>query len=301
MAMKVFLTGASGFVGSHVVRRLLRDGHDVRALVRTRGAVAGKADPQARVQESVGDINSPVLAGQVAGCDAVINLVGIIHQHGKATFEAIHHKGTKNLVEAAKQAGVKRFVQMSALGARPQNATLYHTTKFAAEEEVRKSGIPAVMLRPSLIFGRGSAFVQQMIGVMRAAPMIRPIPGTGKYPFRPVHVDDVAECFAQSLTNEAATGQTIDLVGGDELTLDEIAEEIASCIGVRKKVVHIPMPVMMSAATFFELLPITPPVNKAQLRMLRDGSTADPARMKRIFNIDAIGFRKGIKSFLGHI
>ena len=287
--MKVFLTGASGFVGSHMLGRLLRDGNQVRALVRHRGTQ--KAD---ELEEVEGDIVQPNLVEHLAGCDAVINLVGIIYEQGRATFETVHHQGTKNLVEAARKNGVQRFVQMSALGARPVDASPYHTTKFAAEEEVRNSGIPSVVLRPSLIFGPGSAFVRQMAEVMQTAPIFRPIPGTGKYRFRPVHVDDVVDCFVQSLSNPKATGQTIELVGGEELTLDEIGNAIAASLGIRKIVLHVPMPIMKSAAAVFSLLPIKPPVTAVQLRMMEEGSTADPEPMQRIFNINPIAFRAGL-------
>jgi uncharacterized protein YbjT (DUF2867 family) len=296
--MKVFLTGATGFVGSHMPARLLADGHIVRALVRRRGVLRSAEAPTGRLEEVQDDINSENLTKRLAGCDAVINLVGIIYEHGAATFERIHHEGTRNLVEAARKNGVKRFVQMSALGARPTNASAYHTTKFAAEEEVRNSGIPWVVLRPSLIVGPGSAFVKQMMEVMLAAPFVRPIPGTGKYRFRPVDIDDVVECFTQSLTNPAATGQSIDLVGGEELTLDEMAEQIAACLDVRKGALHVPMPLMKAAAMFFSLLPIKPPVTLVQLRMLEEGSTADPTAMKRIFSIEPQGFRVGVRRYL---
>jgi NADH dehydrogenase len=224
--------------------------------------------------------------------------VGIIAERGKQTFRAIHYEGTTNLVNAALKKGVTRFIQMSALGARSGDASPYHATKFAAEEEVRRSGIPWVVLRPSLIFGPGSAFVRQMVDVMGAAPLIRPVPGNGDYRFRPVHVDDVAECFTQALTNPAATGQTINLVGGEELTLDEIAREIASCLGIHKTVVHVPIPLMKLAAAVFSVLPITPPVTAVQIRMLEEGSTADPEPMRRIFGIEPIAFRAGLRKYL---
>ena len=295
--MRIFLTGVSGFVGSHMLHRLLDDGHQVRALVH-RCRVPTSDSSASRFEEVEGEITSPTVRNQAAGCEAVINLVGIIQERGRSTFEAVHHLGTKNLVEAARAGGVKRFVQMSALGALPTDASPYHTTKFAAEEEVRNSGIPAVILRPSLIFGPGSAFVNQMVNVMRAAPVFRPIPGSGKYRFRPVHVDDVVQCFVQSLTNEATRGQTVNLVGAEELTLDEIGDEIASCLGVRKSVVHVPMPVMKAAATFFDFLPMKAPVTQVQLRMLIEGSTADPEPMKSIFRIEPIGFRAGLRKYL---
>jgi NADH dehydrogenase len=296
--MKVFLTGATGFVGSHLLRRLLQDGHSVRALVRRPAALRQAGVSGQSVEQIVGDITDGKLREAAAGCDALINLVGIIYEHGKQTFEAVHHLGTKNLVEAARASGIKRFVQMSALGARPGNASLYHTTKFAAEEEVRKSGIPFVILRPSLIFGPGSAFVQQMISVMQAAPLLRPVAGTGKYRFRPVDVHDVAECFARALTNSEAVGQTIDLVGGEELTLDEIAAEIAACLNIHKTAVHIPIPVMKMAAAIFSALPIKPPITAVQVRMLEEGSTASPTLMQQIFRITPVRFREGIKSYL---
>lgn len=296
--MRVFLTGATGFVGSHLLCRLLRDGHQVRALVRRRGIKLPAADVSGEVDEVEGDVTTANLADALAGCDAVINLVGIIAERGKQTFQAIHYEATRNLVTAARNKGLKRFVQMSALGARPGDASPYHTTKFAAEEEVRDSGIPWAVLRPSLIFGRGSAFVRQMVDVMRAAPLIRPVPGTGEYRFRPIHVDDVAECFSQALSNSAATGQTINLVGGEELTLNEIAGEIATCLGIYKTVVHVPIPLMKMAAALFSVLPIPPPVTAVQIRMLQEGSTADPEPMRRIFGIEPVTFRTGLRRYL---
>ena len=293
--MKVFLTGATGFVGSHLLARLLYDGHTVRVLVRRRGLLRTAEAPTGRLEEVQDDINSENVAKRLSRCDAAINLVGIIYERGADTFERVHHQGTRNLIVAARKSGVKRFVQMSALGARPGNASAYHTTKFAGEEEVRNGGIPYVVLRPSLMVGPGSAFVRQMAGVMRAAPLIRPVPGTGKYRFRPVHVDDVADCFAQSLTNPAATGQTVDLVGGEERTLDEMGDELAASLGVTKRAIHIPLPLMKAAAAFFSWLPMKPPVTQVQLRMLEEGSTADSATMKSIFGIEPIGFRDALR------
>jgi NADH dehydrogenase len=296
--MRVFLTGATGFVGSHLLSRLLREHHQVRALVRKKSTRLPNFGETSQVEQVEGDITAANLADSLAGCDAVINLVGIIAERGRETFQAIHYEGTRSLVKAARSVGVTRFVQMSALGARPGDASPYHTTKFAAEEEVRGSGIPWVVLRPSLIFGPGSAFVQQMADVMRAAPLIRPVPGTGEYRFRPIHVDDVAECFTQALSNSAATGQTINLVGGEELTLNQIAGEIAACLGIHKKVVHVPIPLMKMAAAVFSVLPITPPVTSVQIRMLEEGSTADPEPMRRIFGIEPIAFRAGLRKYL---
>jgi uncharacterized protein YbjT (DUF2867 family) len=296
----VFLTGGTGFVGRHILPRLLRDGHHVRALVRQRGGCSGIAAAPGTLEEVAGDILRPSsLTGSMAGCSAVIHLVGIIYERGSATFESVHHQGTKNVLDEAAASGVHRFVHMSALGARSGDASAYHTTKFAAEEEMRESGMAYVILRPSLIFGQGSAFVQQMVDVMRAAPFVRPVPGTGEYRFRPVYIDDVVECFVQSLDNPAALDRTIELVGSEELSLNEIAAEIAACIGVRKKAVHVPLSLMKIAAAAFAVLPIKPPVTSVQIRMLQEGSIADhPGPMMSIFGIQPVGFREGLRRYL---
>lgn len=295
----VFLTGGTGFVGAHILRRLLHDGYQVRALVRNPRKCRPMPAAPGLLHEVEGDILEPAsLRDNMAGCNSVIHLVGIIYERGKQTFEAVHQLGTRNVVDAARANGVQRVVHMSALGARAADASPYHTTKFAAEEEVRTSGIDYVILQPSLIFGEGSAFVQQMVDVMRVTPFLRPIPGTGEYRFRPVYIDDVVECFVQALDNPAATGRTVELVGGEELTLNEIAAEIAACLGVRKTPVHIPIALMKMVAAVFSVLPIKPPVTTVQVRMLQEGSTANPESMMSIFGIQPMGFKSGLHSYL---
>jgi NADH dehydrogenase len=220
----------------------------------------------------------------------VIHLVGIIVEKGTNTFERVHHLGTRNVVEAAKRVGIKRFVQMSALGVRASGVAPYQTTKWKGEEEVRQSGIPFCILRPSLIFGEGDGFVTQMMATMWSAPLFRPVPGDGTPKFRPIAVEDVATCFVRALTYDAAINQTVDLGGADELTLNEVLAEIAKCAGVRKPAVHIPMPLMMAGATVAQKLLKNPPVTVDQLHMLQEGSTCDIGPMKRIFGINPRGF-----------
>jgi uncharacterized protein YbjT (DUF2867 family) len=288
--MKVFLTGATGFVGKNMLKRLLADGHSVHALVREPQKPGSLA--QERVELVAGDVAEGTgLDKAMQGCDAVIHLVGIIVEKGKNTFERVHHIGTRNVVEAANRVGIRRFVQMSALGARADGPAQYQVTKWRGEEEVRRSGMPYCILRPSLIFGEGDGFVTQMMETMRSAPLFRPIPGDGTQKFRPVFVEDVTACFARALTAEAATSQTVELGGADELTLNEVLAEIARCAGVHKPAVHIPMPLMFVGAKVAQTVLKNPPVTVDQLLMMREGSTCDIAPMARIFNIQPRGFQ----------
>jgi uncharacterized protein YbjT (DUF2867 family) len=293
--MTVFLTGASGFVGCNMLKRLLAEGHSVHALVRDpqkASQIVQTAPVPGRVEFFPGDVvQGAGLDAAMQGCDAVIHLVGIIVEKGKNTFEAVHHMGTRHVVEAAKRCGIKRFIQMSALGVRADGVAAYQTSKWKGEEEVRHSGIAYCILRPSLIFGPGDGFVTQMMETMRKAPLFRPVPGSGSPKFRPIFVDDVTACFAGALTSATATNQTIELGGADELALNDVLAEIARCAGVRKPAVHVPLPLMFAVAAVAQTLLPNPPVTVDQLRMLREGSICDIGPMVRTFAIQPRGFK----------
>lgn len=292
--MLVFLTGSTGFVGSHVLKRLVDEGHAVRALVRDPAKANLPGSNQ--VQFVQGDVvQGTGLDEGMKNCDAVIHLVGIIVQTGKNTFEAVHHLGTRNVVDSARRNKIGRFIQMSALGVRADGVSEYQTSKWKGEEAVRKSGIPFCILRPSLIFGPGSGFVGQMLDIMRKAPLVRPVPGNGKPLFRPISVADVAACFVQALTNPAATNKTIDLGGGEELSLNEILAAIASCAGIRKPVLHVPLGLMFAGAALAQTVLPHPPVTVGQLRMLKEGSTCDIGLMTQVFGVQPVGFLAGLQ------
>jgi uncharacterized protein YbjT (DUF2867 family) len=297
--MNVFLTGVTGFVGGHMLQRLLSEGHRVRALVRAGPgggrvmALSSSSHPnwKENFRGGCGDVVTGTgLDAVMEECDAVIHLVGIIVEKGTNTFEAVHHLGTRNVVEAAKRHGIKRFVQMSALGVRADGVAAYQTSKWKGEEEARNSGIPFCILRPSLIFGPGDGFVTEMMQTMRKAPLCRPVPGDGRAKYRPIFIGDVTACFARALTSDEATNQTVELGGADELSLNQVLDEIARYAGVRKPAVHIPMPLMFLGARMAQGLLPNPPVTVDQLRMLREGSTCDIGPMKRIFGVEPRGF-----------
>ena len=252
-----------------------------------------------RVELVAGDVVTGAgMDDRVNGCDAVVHLVGIIFESGSNTFENVHHLGTRRVVDAARRHGICRFVQMSALGVRADGISKYQTSKWKGEEAVRQSGIPFCIQRPSLIFGPGDGFVTQMLDIMRKAKVVRPVPGDGRPKFRPVFVEDVAYCFSQALVNDKATNRTIDLGGAEELTLDEALAAIAQAAGIRKRPVHVPMPLMFLAGAVAQSVLPRPPVTVGQLRMLQEGSTCDVLEMKEIFAFNPVGFREGLSRYL---
>src|SRR5262249_17805837 len=151
--MKVLVTGATGFVGTEIVKQLRLAGYPVRILARTRPADLHLEFQRANITKA------DSLAGACTGIDAIIHLVGIISEVGEQTFGRVHTEGTKNLVAAAQHAGVRRFVHMSALGTRSGAVSRYHRSKWAAEEAVRASKLDYTIFRPSLIYGPGDHFV----------------------------------------------------------------------------------------------------------------------------------------------
>lgn len=238
--LTIAVTGASGFVGRHVVRELLRRGHKVRALVRDTQK-AREALP-AGVELVVGsalDGKSP--AKLVAGCDACIHLIGIIREvrADGQTFERMHVDTTRAITDACHAAGVRRFVHMSALGVAPDGKALYQKTKFQGEQVVRRSGLDWTIFRPSFIHGAEGEFVQ-MVAKMSSgqAPPWYFIPYFGRTvtddrvplgggtlePARiqPVAVQDVATAFAESLDRPQTVGEIYNLVGPDVMTWPEV-------------------------------------------------------------------------------
>ncbi len=295
--MRVLVTGATGFVGREVVRELLERGHEVRALVRRRAARKrwnGKG-----VEVFVGDCLAPgTVTPAVAGCDAVIHLVGIIREFpGRGvTFERVHVQATKNLVDAASAAGVRRFLHMSALGARPVPADPYHVTNFQADEYVQASGLTYTIFRPSIIYGPRDRSINLFVRQVQRLGFLTII-GDGQYQLQPMPVGIVARAFALALELPGTENRIYDVGGPEPLTFDAIIDTIAEVLGRRVKKFHQPVWCMRVAANLcgrFRWFPLT----TGQLRMLLEGSTCDPTAFYRDFGLEPVSFAEGLATYL---
>ena len=261
--MRVAVTGGTGFVGRHVVRALVGAGHEV--VVISTGARSRVVPPSVRfVQADVTD--SPSLAEMFAGCQAVINLVAIIREHGNVTFDLVNRVGSERVAEAARAAGVAHLIQQSANGADPDPAYPYLQTKWAGEEAVIGSGVPYTVLRPSLIFGPGDGFFTLLSRVIRLTP-VTVVAGDGSTLFQPISVDDVAQCMLIAL--ERGPSHRVHTIGGPEhLSYNEIVGIIKVAIGAHRYTVHAPVPAMVPLAFLMQTLLPRPPLTLDQLRML---------------------------------
>lgn len=294
----VAVTGGTGFAGRAVVGALGRHGYRLRCLVRP--GSERLLPREAGVEPITGDVTTPAgLADAVRGVDAVVHLVGIIREHPArgVTFERLHTQATEHVLAAARGAGVRRFVHMSALGTRPEARSRYHRTKWAAEQAVRGSGLDWTIFRPSVIFGPGDGLVTLLARLVRWFPVV-PVIGDGQNRFQPVAVGDVAEGFARALERPAAAGQVFEVGGPRAYTFDELLDEIGRALGRRHvPKLHHPVGLMAPVVSVLEGLPFFP-LTSDQLLMLGESSTCDPAPFARTFDLTLTDFEAGIRAFL---
>ncbi|MEM8773114.1 MAG: complex I NDUFA9 subunit family protein [Pseudomonadota bacterium] len=270
--------GGSGFVGRNVVRELAKRGWRVRVAVRRphlaqflrpMGAVGQIQLKQANIrhQSSVTDA--------VTGADAVVNLVGILHQEGSQRFDAVQSGGAALVAEAAAAAGVRQFVHVSAIGADEDSDSHYARTKGEGERAVQKAFPEAVIMRPSIVFGVEDAFFNKFAEIAITTPLTPlPLIGGGKTKFQPVYVDDVADAVCEALDEGASASGRIFEIGGPEIfTFRELMEMMLKEIGRARPLVPVPFPIANLIGLGGEiagLAPfIEPPLTRDQVKLLK--------------------------------
>lgn len=292
----VTVFGASGFIGRHLVSRLAKAGWVVRAVCR---------DPEAaHYMRTMGDVGQVIPWGcnirdeksvRVAldGASAAVNLVGILYESGKATFEAIHHQGAKTIAEAAADLGITNFVQMSALGASAESAAAYARTKAAGEDAVKSAMPSASIVRPSVVFGPEDNFFNQFAGMCRISPFL-PVMGAPALPkvskggafgftidlfgdggprFQPVFVGDVAGAIIKCLSDDRTNGKTYELAGPTVYSFADLMRLVLRVTERKRLLLPIPFWVAEIQAFFLEKLP-KPLLTRDQLRLMETDNVA---------------------------
>jgi len=253
---KICVLGGSGFVGSSVVAKLDQAGYSVTVLTRRRDS--GKhlfLLPNVNVVEC--DVmNDRELAAGVDGADAVVNLIGILHQGGGASFDAIHHQLPARLAKICEASGIKRLVQMSSLQADAKAPSEYLRTKAAGEAALLAFAqkINITIFRPSVIFGRGDRFINLFAALIRFLPVVLLAKPNAR--FQPVWVEDVASCFVASIRDTRTYGQVYELAGPKVYSFRQLVQQVMSVLGVQRPLLGLCNMLSYAQAFMMELLPV---------------------------------------------
>lgn len=299
--MRIAVTGGTGFVGGHLAKALSESGHDVVVVAR------GVDDrPWAReVLDLPGVTLTPVgiddeqgLVAAFEGCDAVAHCAGINREIGMQTYEAVHVRGTANVVRAAEAAGVRRLAYVSFLRARPDCGSAYHESKWAAEEIVRSSTCEWTVVKPGMMFGPGDHMLDHLSHAMHTFPVFL---GLGERRVRPLAVDDLVNVLAAALVEGRLPHKTIGLVGPTELCFDDAARLVATVVRKRRLFVRAPIALHYTMARIAEWSMTVPLISLAQVWILEEEvlqplNAPDqlPADLRPNRAFDANAVRKGL-------
>jgi NADH dehydrogenase len=292
----IFIAGASGFVGGHLVDYLIAKGHRVRCLARSEKAQKLLSARGAAVVS--GDITKPeTLNGILNPDDFVVHLVGIIEEKGGATFRSIHCNGTANLVAEAERAGVRHFFYQSALGADKDSWSGYMKTKAEAEEMVKQSKLRHTIFRPSLIIGPWDGFTRKLVDMVKLSPVL-PIPGEGRAKFQPVYIKDWLACIGKVIETPDAFVSTYEIGGPEQLSYREMVEKLSKALGYSRPAFTVPMGLMKFGASVLERVLPSPPVTSDQLRLLEQDNICDPKSLEKNFGVIPVKYEDALKEFI---
>ena len=291
----ILVTGGTGFIGSRVVHGLRAEERPVRVLARNPKDAETLANWGCQVVE--GDMTDAAsLRRAVTGCEAVIDLVALI-SGSREDFERVMIRGTRDLVAAAKDAGVKRFVLMSALGVseRTKDLTHYYHAKWDEEQAVQSSGLEYTIFRPSFVFGSDGGSLPIYIRQVRWSPVITVI-GDGTRRLQPIWVDDVAAFFVKSFSIPETVNRTFEVAGPDVVTWDELYERIRRVLGKKRAKVHMPYGLVRAGAAVVEKIPVDFPLSRDAVTMLEfDDNVTDIRPAVETFAIEPISLDEQLR------
>jgi NADH dehydrogenase len=266
----ILVTGGGGYVGSHLVRRLAESGEQVRALVRNQHRVAREGRIEGLPVEIVeGDVTIPQsLPPAFDGVQSVVHTVAIAIEKGGRTYEQVNYQGTVNVVDAAQSAGVRRFINLSQLGADSTLSYRFLASKGRAQDHVAASRLEWTALRPSVIWGPEDEFANTFARLIPFSPLIFPIVGDESSKFEVIWVEDVTSSILKALSDSDTIGREYELGGPEILTLEEIERRTLAAVGASRAMVRFPMPLLRVIVTLMEALLPAPPVTRSLLEML---------------------------------
>jgi len=299
----LLVAGGTGFLGSAIVRELLGRGETVAVLGRDAARSHRLFGDSAEAREA--DVTSPggALDAAMRGVDVVINSVQFpnfpIENKGKGwTFEKVDLEGTRNQVDAAKKAGVRRFVYISGVGAAPNAKNHWFRFKWQAEEYLKSSGLEWVIVRPSWVYGPGDQALNRILGFGRFLPVI-PTFGSGKQPMQPVFIDDLARVVADAATKPEAANKLFELGGPEVMTMDDVYRTALQVQGKKRPILHQPVFAGKALGILASALPMAKkPLSADAIEFIINPAVADNREVEAVLKPKLTRLRDGLATYL---
>ncbi|MGH2508778.1 MAG: SDR family oxidoreductase [Ktedonobacteraceae bacterium] len=291
----LLITGATGYIGQHLVQRLVEQGQHPRCLVRT----PAKAEPliaDGRVEVVLGDTTRPeTLAAAVQGIDTIVHAAFLTADRKEGPgniYEAINVQGTANLIHAAEEAGVTRLIEISGLGTRPAKVGSYMQGRYLAEKLLKESHLDWTIIRPSVLFGKDAPFIKGLTDLIHSSPVV-PLIGGGKLLFQPIYVEDAVSVILKALAEPQHASHAIFTIGGpDYYTFTEIIDALLHTMHVKR--LKLPAPnflIGIGAAAMEAILP-KPPLTKAAMVLFSFDNTTDLNSVEVQFGFTPLAFQR---------
>jgi uncharacterized protein YbjT (DUF2867 family) len=294
----IFVTGATGFVGRALLPRLAEAGHQVRCLIRP-SRKSPRLPHGVPVQVSITTLDDERgLRAALTGVDTIIHLAGAEWRGLAGDLMAVDIAGTRQLLEAARSAGVGRFVYLSHLGADRASAYQVLKAKGIAEEFVRQAGVPFTVVRSAMLFGADDIFVNSMAAMIKLSPGIFLMPGDGRTSLQPLWVDDLATCLEWSLADDSYLDRTLEIGGPEFVTLAGMIDTVMEVLGVRRRVVPVRPAYLRGLAWFVEQLLPRSPLTTRWLDYLAISRTCELTSVTRYFGLKPVRFIPGNLAYL---
>jgi NADH dehydrogenase len=289
----ILITGATGFLGRHLVRRLLGAGEAVRCLVRAESPGTTWLQGQS-VEVAPGHLlDVDAVAAACGGCRQIVHLAAPVHEGGDAVVERVNRRGAEILVEAARSARVERVLMVSPLGTASSAGPPFLRSRGVAEDCLRESGLPFVILQSSLMFGRGDRLISGMIRLLQHTGLLL-IPGTGKTMLQPIWVGDMVSCLLRALYDEDALDRTIPIGGPQHLTYEEVADQVAKMLNVPRMKIHLSRRAVGWIARLLEGVGHNPFLGYRHQELLEVGTITALDAVKRSFGFQAMPLIEGV-------
>ncbi len=289
----ILITGATGYIGRHLVARLISQGERPRCLVRDIQRARGIL-PADKVELVQGDTTLPdVLADAVQGVDTIVHTAFITADRKQSAgnqYEVTNVGGTTNLINAAKQAGVKRIIELSGLGTRPDKPGSYMQGRYLAEKLLIDSGLAWTIIRPSVVFGKDASFIKGLVDLIKASPVV-PLIGGGKIMFQPIYVEDVVSIITKILQDPERTSGKIYTIGGPGYySFTDIIDLLLKAQGRNRIKLPTPLPLVGIGAAAMEAVLPHPPLTSAAMTLFSFDNTTDLKSVERDFGFTPMSF-----------